>query len=388
MPVWKRDPNSYRPLEVADKLFAKSMSSKFSRPGLLLSAVFVAAAFALAGCSSDEPGPREGNVAEAPPSAAPDIPEEEPVARVASQVGPSVVQVNVEAVQETPFGTQQQEGLGSGVIYRQDGYIITNAHVVAGASEVNVAFADGTTEVGEVVGADERTDIAVVRVDRDGLPAASFTEETPDVGQFAVALGSPSGFESTVTYGVVSGLNREVPPELTGGTQAASLVDLIQTDAAISPGSSGGALSDRDGEIIGINVAYLPPETGAEGIGFAIPSATATSIADQLIETGEVSRPLIGIIPIDISASDAEQFGISGVENGGAGVAEVEPGSPADEAGLEVEDIITELDGEPIESSGDLYGALRNYQPGDTIELTVVRDGNEETFEVTLGEQS
>lgn len=351
--------------------------------------ILVATLLFVAGCSSgDEAAPKSGNVAEAPPSVSSDIPEEEPVAQVASQVSPSVVQVNVEAVQETPFGTQEQEGLGSGVIYRQDGYIITNAHVVRDASEVNVAFADGTTEVGEVVGADPRTDIAVVRVDRDGLPAASFTDETPDVGQFAVALGSPSGFESTVTYGVVSGLNREVPPEYTGGTQAASLVDLIQTDAAISPGSSGGALADRDGRIIGINVAYLPPETGAEGIGFAIPAATAVTIADQLIETGDVSRPLIGIIPIDISASDAEQFGIEGVEDGGAGVADVEPGSPADEAGLEVEDIIIELDGEPIESSGDIFAALRNYEPGDEVELTVVRDGSEQTFDVTLGEQS
>lgn len=351
---------------------------------MALSAVLI-----LAGCSSsDEPGPKQGNVAEAPPSVSSDIPEEEPVAQVASQVSPSVVQVNVEAVENTPFGTQEQQGLGSGVIYRQDGYIITNNHVVEGASDVNVAFADGTTEVGEVVGGDPRTDIAVVQVEREGLPAASFSQETPDVGQYAIALGSPSGFESTVTYGVVSGLNREVPPEYTGGTQAVSLVDLIQTDAAISPGSSGGALASNEGEIIGVNVAYLPPETGAEGIGFAIPSVTATAIADQLIETGEVSRPLIGIIPIDISAADAEQFGIEGVENGGAGVADVEPGSPADDAGLQTEDVIIALDDTPIESSGDLYGILRGYDPGDTIELTVVRDGSEETLDVTLGEQS
>lgn len=386
IPVRKTRPEkaSGRRLEVFDKL---SVSSRFSRSGVLLLGV-LAALFIAAGCSGDEPASKSGNVAEAPPSVSGDIPEEEPIARVASQVSPSVVQVNVEAVQNTPFGTQEQEGLGSGIIYRQDGYVITNAHVVRDANEVNVAFADGTTEVGEVVGADPRTDIAVVRVDRDGLPAASFSQEAPEIGQIAVALGSPSGFESTATAGVVSGLNREIPPEYTGGTQTASFVDLIQTDAAISPGSSGGALAGREGDILGINVAYLPPETGAEGIGFAIPATTATSIADQLIETGDVSRPLVGIIPIDISASDAEQFGISGVESGGAGVADVEPGSPADDAGLEVEDIITALDGEPIESSGDLYGALRDYQPGDTIELTVVRDGSEETLDVTLGEQS
>ncbi|MGH3086495.1 MAG: S1C family serine protease [Rubrobacteraceae bacterium] len=330
-------------------------------------------------------------MAQAPPSASSDIPDEEPVAQVASQVSPSVVQVNVEAAQDTPFGTQEQQGLGSGVVYRQDGYVITNNHVVEGASEVNVAFADGTTEVGEVVGGDPRTDIAVVEVDRGGLPAASFSEDPPEIGRIAVAIGSPSGFESTVTAGVVSGLNREIPPEFTQGVQETALVDLIQTDAAISPGSSGGALAGREGEIIGVNIAYLPVTQGGaptSGLGFAIPSSTATSIADQLIETGEVSRPLIGIIPIDISAQDAEQLGLSGVESGGAGVAEVEPGSPADEAGLEVEDVIVAFEGKPIEGSGDLFAALRDHAPGDTVELTVVRDGSEQTFDITLGEQS
>jgi serine protease Do len=212
----------------------------------------VPVAVLLVGCS-DELGPRQANVAQAPAQASPQIPEDEPVAQVASQVEPSVVQVNVEAIQNTPFGAERGSGVGSGVIYRRDGYIITNNHVVEGASEVNVAFADGTTERAEVVGRDPNTEIAVVRVDRDDLPAAKFSESEDLVaGQLAVAIGSPSGFESTVTAGVISGIGREFPPELTGGFDP-SLVDLIQTDAAISPGSSGGALADRDGEIIGIN---------------------------------------------------------------------------------------------------------------------------------------
>lgn len=363
-----------------------SAGSKFY---LLVAAVLAAALFA--GCSTDNLGPREDNVTRSPAQAQPEIPEDEPVARVASQVAPSVVQVNVEAIQQTPFGNEQQQGLGSGVIYRKDGYIVTNDHVVQGASEVNVALADGTTERGEVLGEDPRTDLAVVRVNRDDLPAASFGEKSPRVGQLTVAIGSPSGYESTVTAGVVSGLNRELSPEIVGGgRQIPSLVDLIQTDAAISPGSSGGALMNRDGEVIGINVAYLPQtQTGApvEGIGFAIPATTVTSVADQLIETGEVTEPFVGIVPVDISPQDAERFGISGVSNGGAGVQEVEPGSPAHQAGLRREDVIVRLEDTEIESSGDLYAALRDYEPGDTIRVTVVRNGDERSFDVTLADR-
>jgi serine protease Do len=297
-----------------------------------------------------------------------------------------VVQVNVEAIQTTPFGVERGEGVGSGVIYREDGYIITNNHVVEGAKKVNVAFVDGKTARAEVVGRDPRTEIAVVRVNRDNLPAATFNEEEPIVGQLAVAVGSPSGFESTVTSGVISGLNRELSPQLTGGTaQDPALVDLIQTDAPISPGSSGGALANRDGEVIGINVAYLPPESGAESIGFAIPSDTATSVADQLIETGKVSSPYLGVSLADLTPEIAKEYGLD--VDSGAVVLEVGPGTPADEAGLRAEDIIVGLDDTPIESSGDLLGALRDYHPGDTVQLQIVRDDNKQTFDVTLAER-
>lgn len=359
-----------------------------AHPLLFVLFALVLAAGSLAGCSDEEgSGGEEQNVA--PAQAAPRVPDDEPVAQIAAEVSPSVVQVNVEAVQTTPFGTEERPGLGSGVIYREDGYIVTNHHVVEGASEVNVAFADGTTERAEVVGSDPRSEIAVVRVDRDDLPAATFNDDQDlVVGQLAVAIGSPSGFESTVTAGVVSAIGREFPPELTGGDQdaAAALADLIQTDAAISPGNSGGALVDRDGEIIGINVAYLPPQqTGAVNIGFAIPSDTAASVADQLIETGEVSSAYLGVVTTDLSTEDAERFDLP--VQAGALVSEVQPGGAADEAGVRSGDVIVALGDAPIESTGDLLGALRDYLPGDNAELTIVRDGEEQTVDVTLDER-
>ncbi len=331
---------------------------------------------------------------ETPKASAEAAPEDQPVVQVAEQLSPSVVQVNVRAVQITPFGAQQGEGVGSGLIYREDGYIITNNHVVAppgsqAAEEVNVAFADGSTERGEVLGRDRSTELAVIKVNRDNLPTAKFSDDKDlAVGELAVAIGSPSGFQSTVTAGIISGLNREVPARLTGGQQDQALVDLIQTDAPISPGSSGGALANRDGEVVGINVAYLPPQqTGAESIGFAIPSDTVTSVANQLIENGRVSNPLLGIRYRDLTPEIAEQFGLSA--NNGVIIIEVERGSPAADAGLRREDVVTALDSTRIEDSGDLLGALRDYRPGDTVTLTVVHGGrgSEERIEVELGER-
>ena len=347
----------------------------------------------LAGCSGDRSGPNESAAAaQAPREEAPSpagIPEDEPVARVAAAVSPSVVQVNVEVSQQTPLGTQRGEGLGSGVIYREDGHVITNAHVIAGASDVEVAFADGSTEPAEVVGSDPNSEIAVLKVDRNGLPAATFkTGEPPIVGQLAIAIGSPAGFEATVTSGIVSAVGREFPRELVGNDRAAAsaLVDLIQTDAAISPGNSGGALVDRDGNIMGVNVAYLPPgETGAVNLGFAIPADTAVSIADQLIETGEVTTPYLGVGTIPLTPEVAEQFGLS-VESGEL-VDSVRPGSGAEEAGVRRGDVITAIEGEEVASYGDLLATLRDYQPGDTVDLTIVRNGDELTLEVTLGER-
>ena len=359
------------------------------RKAVVLVVLGIMVVASLAGCTSmgQERDGKAGNVAREAPAPSGRIPEDEPAARVASQVEPSVVQVNVRATQETPFGSQEGQGVGSGVIYRRDGYVVTNNHVVAGASEVNIAFADGTTERGEVVGTDSATDLAVVKVDRNDLPAASFVESADLVpGQLAVAIGSPSGFQSTVTSGVISGIGRDLPPELTRGDT--SLVDLVQTDAAISPGNSGGALANRDGEIVGINVAYLPPaQTGAENIGFAIPSDTVISVADQLIEDGEATQAFLGVNLEEISPEDAERFGLAGVE-GGVLVTAVENGSAASDAGVRQGDVIVALGSTEVLGYGDLLGALRDFRPGDTTTLTVVRDGNERELEVTLDERN
>ncbi|HZC19267.1 MAG TPA: trypsin-like peptidase domain-containing protein [Rubrobacteraceae bacterium] len=360
---------------------------------IVLSAIFVLAAalaIALVSCSSGGNDKASNVATQAPEVTSSDAPSDEPVAQVAAQVSPAVVQVNVKGTQNTPVGPQSEQGIGSGVIYRKDGYIITNNHVVQDANEVNVAFADGSTENAEVVGKDPTTDIAVVKVNRSDLPAATFAGGSGlTVGQLAVAIGSPQGFQSTVTSGVISGLNRSLPSKLTGNSQESqALVDLIQTSAPISPGNSGGALAIRDGEIAGINVAYLPPqETGAESIGFAIPSEAATSIADQLIQNGRATHAYLGIGYTDLSQEIADQYGFS-VQKGVI-VTSVASGSPAADAGLRPEDVITALGSSNITNAGDLLAALRGYNPGDNATLTVVRGGkgNQEDIQVKLGER-
>lgn len=344
-----------------------------------------------AGCSgsnSNAAASKNQNVATSTTKVPSSIPKDEPVAQVAAQLEPSVVQVNVRGVQQTQFGSQQVQGLGSGVIYRKDGYIITNNHVVQGANSVTVSFADGSTVKGQVVGADPYTDIAVVKVDKNNLPAAKFTgNKKLLVGQLAVAIGSPSGFQSTVTAGVISGLNRELGPQLGGaGPTSPSLTNLIQTDAPISPGNSGGALADRSGEVVGINVAYLPQTQSGqpvEGIGFAIPAATATSVADQIIANGKAVHPYLGIRNFaDVTPQLARQFNIkakSGV------IVQIVQGGPAEQAGMKTRDVITAIGSHKVQDSGDLISALRDYKPGDTVQIKVMRNGNEKTFSVKLG---
>jgi serine protease Do len=362
------------------------MKGHTSKRSFLLPLMALAALVFVLGVIYLDPDTGRTQTAEPVESAQEGTPADEPVARVASVLSPSVVQINVSGIRETPYGAQKQEGMGSGVIYRSDGYIITNNHVVEGSRDVEVAFADGATERGQVVGTDPTTDIAVVKVDRNDLPAASFASADPIVGQTAVAVGSPSGFESTVTSGIISGTGREVPAEYTGGQQATSLVDLVQTDAAISPGNSGGALADREGRVIGINVAYLPPgETGAANIAFAIPSDTAVSVADQLIENGEAVHPYLGVYLSDLTQETASKFG-SPVD-AGALIEEVEPGSPADDAGIRRGDIVTAAGSEDIRSSGDLLSALRNYMPGDEVGLKIVRNDEKTTLQVNLAQR-
>jgi S1-C subfamily serine protease len=267
-------------------------------------------------------------------------------------------------------------GLGSGVIYDGDGTIVTNAHVVGEAQQVTVTFADGSVTGGELVAADPGVDLAVVRTDRNDLDPAEFSDRTPAVGELAVAIGSPLGFQETVTAGIISGVDRSIPG---GGT---SLVGLLQTDAAISPGNSGGALVGASGKVMGINVAYIPPAGGAVAIGFAIPSAEVVDIADELLATGHAEHPVLGIVSRPLTPQLAEQYGIG---ESGVLVIEVVPGSPAEAAGIRASEVITRIDGKRVDEPGDLLAELRTKDPGDRVELRLLREGHETTVDVELG---
>ena len=346
-------------------------------------ATLVAVALAAAGCSLTEDGDEDTAATTAATTttatttpAAGDGDEEDSgvdfgeIPDTIEAVAPSVVTIFVEGA--------RGEGSGSGVIWDAQGRIVTNYHVIEGAGDLEVAFADGTRADAELVGADDRTDLAVVDVEGEQLPAAEFAEGLPRVGELAIALGSPLGLANTVSAGIVSALHRDLP---SGGTTPA-LIDLIQTDAAISPGNSGGALVDADGIVIGINVAYIPPEARAVSIGFAIPSPVVRDVVPQLIEDGEAEHAYLGVRPIPVTEALSDSFGLEVEE--GALVQSVTEGSPAAGAGLQEGDVIVELGGEPIATVEDLYSAIRRRDPGDAVEVTVVRGGERESMEVTL----
>jgi serine protease Do len=275
------------------------------------------------------------------------------------------------------------EGQGSGIIWADD-LVITNAHVIAVGDEISVALADGSRADAEVVASDERTDVAVLRVlDTADLPAADFREQLPRVGDVAVAIGSPLGLENTVTSGVVSGLERSIPGAVEAGIPALS--GLIQTDAALSPGSSGGALVDAEGRVIGMNVAFIPPQLQAVSIGFAIPAAVVIDVAEQLLERGEVRHAFLGLQLAPLTGAIRDRLGLDAEE--GALVLGVGEGSPAQEAGIEAGDVVTALDDDAVRDLGDLTALLRQRDPGDEVAVTVVRDGEERTIDVTLVER-
>jgi serine protease Do len=311
-----------------------------------------------------------------------------PAQDVAKVLGPSVVNIKVAWGSN---GQQQYAAEGSGVIYRADGLIITNNHVVTdentgeAVSAIKVTLATGEQLDGTLVGRDPNTEIAVIRVNAGhNLPAAKFATQLPTIGEYAVAIGSPLGYDNSVTLGIVSGLSRQVDGAT--GTEALALSNLIQTDAPISPGNSGGALANANAEVIGINVAYEPPaQTGAVSIGFAIPAATATSVADQIINNGSVKQAYLGIGPVDVTPELQQQYGLS--RSSGVLVAEVAPGSPAEAAGLQQGDIIIKAGGQDVTGSAALFAIDRDKKPGDQVQLTIDRNGQEQTVTVTLGER-
>ena len=347
----------------------------------LTALVCAALALLVAGCSTGNEGDDEAEpTATQPPTATATATPRAGGADRANTFGdiPAIVEAVAPSIVAVLVSTGQGEGEGSGVVWSEDGVIVTNDHVVSTAQEVVVALASGERLTATVEASDPITDLAVVRVDRDGLPAAEFAEDLPAVGALAVAMGNPLGFENTVTAGIVSGLHRSIP----SGGQTPALVDLIQTDAAISPGNSGGALVDADGAVMGVNVAYIPPQAQAVAIGFAIPSPTVVDVVTQLLEEGEVSHAFLGVRPAPLSPQLAQQAGLDTDE--GVAVLSVVEGSGAEAAGLEPGDVIVSADGEPLRSVEDLFQTLRNRNPGGRLELEIVRGGERQTIAVEL----
>ncbi|MFP4512584.1 MAG: S1C family serine protease [Acidimicrobiales bacterium] len=336
---------------------------------MVLAAVALVGGGALAGWALSEREPTEQ--AESPAESEPEtvpvddggeagiVPDDavEPVAAVAEAVAPSVVQI------DTDFG------LGSGIIMDDEGHILTAAHVIQGANAVRVRLADGTMVEASIVGTHPETDVGVVAIDsRPGLvPAVLGVDADIAVGQMAVAVGSPFGLEQTVTSGIVSALDRPVE------TEATYLVGMIQTDASINPGNSGGALADRHGRVIGVNDAIRTQGGGNEGVGFAIPIDLAVSIAERLIDGEPIQSGFLGV-----SVREAVEG------RPGALVQEVTPGTPADDAGIEVGDLIVSIDGQPIRGVRDLRASILALEPGTPVTVTVVRDDSDIDLEVVL----
>lgn len=286
---------------------------------------------------------------------------DEPVADVAEALLPSVVQIDLRG-----------GGLGSGVIFDSNGRILTAGHVVTGVETVVVRFANGDRVPGRVIGTDDANDIAVIEVDATGLPAAPLAlEEDPRPGQLAIALGSPWGLDSTVTSGIISAVDQAI--EGPDGTPRL----MLQTDASINPGNSGGPLADRFGRIVGINVSIFSASGANDGVGFAVPIDRAYRVARAIIEGGAFEPGFLGV-----------SIGPTDTGRAGSVITSITPGTSAATAGLQIGDVVVAVDGDPIGDFIDLAAVIRNYAAGDTVSLTVLRDGSELDVDVELGARS
>jgi serine protease Do len=274
-------------------------------------------------------------------------------------------------------GRPESRSLGSGFIISADGYILTNAHVIEGADEVTVRFTDKRDFKAKVIGSDRRTDVALIKIEAANLPVVKFGDPARlKVGEWVIAIGSPFGFENTVTAGIVSAKGRSLPAE--------NFVPFIQTDVAINPGNSGGPLFNMRGEVVGVNSQIYSRTGGFMGLSFAIPIDLALDIQKQLREKGRVSRGRIGVVIQEVSKDLATSFGLDRPR--GALVNSVEKGSPADKAGVEATDIITKFDGKPVEASGDLPRIVGSTRPGSKVDLEVWRKGGTRPLSITVGE--
>src|SRR5436190_938152 len=276
-----------------------------------------------------------------------------------------------------PAPRAESRSLGSGFVISQDGYVLTNAHVVEGADEITVKFTDKREFKAKVIGADKRTDIALIKIEANGLPAVRFGDpQKLKVGEWVVAIGSPFGFDNTVTAGIVSAKGRSLPQE--------NFVPFIQTDVAINPGNSGGPLFNMRGEVVGINSQIYSRTGGFMGLSFAIPADVALDVQKQLKEKGRVARGRIGVVIQEVTRDLATSFGLD--KPRGALVNSVEKGSPADKAGIEATDIIVSFDGKPVDASSDLPRMVGSTRPGAQATLEVWRKGAARKLSITVGE--
>ncbi len=332
-----------------------------------------------------------------------------------SNVNPSVVLINVSATStrggsRSPFsqGPQQapaQQALGSGFVWDTNGYIVTNNHVIDGATRITVTFADGTTMPAKLVGADPNSDLAVIQVQAPANslhPVQVADSNQVKVGQFAIAIGNPFGEQNTMTTGIISAIGRSLPVDngqaLQGPTY--TIPDVIQTDAPINPGNSGGVLLNAQGQLIGVTQSIESNSGSSSGIGFAIPSAIVQKVVPSLIKSGHYDHPYLGISGTTVTPDLAQAMGLNANQRG-ALVAQVTPGGPAEKAGLQgstkqttvngvpVEvggDVITAINGQPIKSFDDLVAYLASSTTvNQTVNLTVLRDGKEQTVTLTIG---
>jgi serine protease Do len=272
---------------------------------------------------------------------------------------------------------ETRRGAGSGFFVSTDGYILTNAHVVDDAEEVVVKLTDKREFNARVIGTDSRTDIALIKIDASGLPKVTVGDPNRlRVGEWVVAIGSPFGFENSVTAGIVSAKGRSLPSE--------NYVPFIQTDVAVNPGNSGGPLFNMRGEVVGVNSQIISRSGGYMGLSFAIPIDVALEVADQLKIHGKVSRGRLGVVIQEVTAELAKSFGLA--RPAGALIADVEQGSPADKAGLEASDIVLKFGGRTVESSIDLPRMVGATRPGTKVPLEIWRKGKAQTVTVTVGE--
>jgi serine protease Do len=320
---------------------------------------------------------------------------------VAAHVTPAVVNVTVasRAKQQANggdqdeiqrffgMGPQQQgrstprieHGLGSGIIISPDGYIVTNNHVIDGATDIRVTLNDRRVLPAKLIGADPMTDIAVIKINGSNFPSLPWGDSTAlKPGQTVLAFGNPFNFRFTVTRGIVSALNRPNPYS----DDARKPGEFIQTDAAINPGNSGGPLVNSHGEVIGINTFLISASGSFSGMGFAIPTQIAKPVVDTLLKDGKIEHARIGVGINDVTPENAEFFHLENAS--GALVSQVEPDSPGSKAGLKVGDVITELNGKKVDSSGQLQAAVSTERPGNKITLAILRDGKSMSLPVTL----